>query len=259
MEPDHLNIPVLKLTDILQRCRSQLQDGVGMTVEQTSDFRAVSVIADRIGKKWYNTYLKPDENDFFEPEAFWLIIKNAAGEAIGVVGARHVNTGKTPLIKFYRDRLDRLQPELLRSLGDQALQPPIASKIQGRVVYFGDLFIAPEHRRSDTNYIEIIMLLMFVLSLIKWPETEWMYSFLRASDLARGAAWRYGFPIAERLASSWGVGISGSALEYGLAVIARRYLDILLTGHINTLDNIRVIHHERAAAIVDQQKKPVVV
>lgn len=238
-------LDALQLSDLLHRCQSELHQALGFRVEQTRDFDAVSAIADNIGKPFFNGHLSPDRNDFFTNEAFWLILKKE-DQPIGMVGARFNDTGHDNLGDLYRRRLGRLYPEIVANLPADRAQPHFAHRISGKVLYFGDLFIVRDHTRPDTNYLDLIMTMMFILGLMSWPQIDWMYSFMRDKDMRDGRAYRYGFTRQYKFASSWGVGETGSALVYGLAVLPRADLEELLAGYLMAPDRLRVVEEKRS-------------
>lgn len=244
----------LDLSLLLHHCLVELETKVGLIARETTERSRVLAVSEKVGKTFYNTYLSPHDNDYFDPEILWLILSDKAGNDVGLVGSVHKNTGSKPLATYYRERLSRQHPTVLRDFAGADLQPNIANLIKGRVCYFGDLFVIEEHRHPSTNYLEFVMLVMFLLARIKWSEVEWMYSFLRAKDLEGGAAYRYGFTRTYPNASSWGVGVSGNPLEYGLAVLPRSDLDELLRRHLAARDRLAIVDEAKPALRVAHPK-----
>jgi len=78
---------------------------------------------------------------------------------------------------------------------------PLASGIRGRVVYFGDLFVKPGVRGS-ISLLEGFVTVLQIICHWKW-QYDWMYAFLRQTDVSRGAAERYNFSNIEAMANIW--------------------------------------------------------
>ncbi|WP_238368259.1 hypothetical protein [Mesobacterium pallidum] len=161
----------------------------GIDVREVVDFGEVSEIVRRAGKPYLTPFSSPDFNDFTSENVLWLVGEREGEPAfigcarLEAIGAEHIESwwsrvfgrayapGQTPILNNVR--------------------PNVARELRGRIVYFGDLYVAPKMRGSREALRTFVALGHIAVSL-KW-DPDWTYCFLRERDILRGAAAIYGF------------------------------------------------------------------
>ncbi|MEH6522591.1 hypothetical protein [Sulfitobacter sp.] len=190
--------------DILERSHSIgiLREDLirqGLTLELVEDYSRISEMMELSGKDHLSPFTSPEFNDFTAGNCIWLCLHDADGPVV---------MGAARLEDLRGETLDRYWPRIFRrgylDGGMQRIEnvsPAISSVVQGRLVYFGDLFVA-KRLRPSLVILQSFTAIGHLLCSLKW-EPDWIYCFLRRRDAARGAAFQYGFSVVERQPYRW--------------------------------------------------------
>lgn len=171
----------------------------GIEVSEVEDFDQVASIIEASGKPYLTPVTSPMHNDFHHSNALWLVARRD-GEPVFLGCARLEDIGPEPVGSYWSRVMRRVYGESSRDV-IRSVRPEISSKVRGRLVYFGDLFVAVGGRGSRLNLRAFVALGHLAVSL-KW-EPDWTYCFIRERDLARGAQTLYGFPDAMPAPFTW--------------------------------------------------------
>ena len=168
-------------------CLSRLE-GHGLEVEGCADFERVPELISQSPKDYLTPKLSPGFNDFTRESAFWLFLRKE-GEVVGGVGARLDDLGSEPVSAYWRRTHNRQYP-IQSGAAIASIDERVDQFIGGKLVYIGDLFVAPglSVKRSVSRPL---VHFLYALILDKWT-FDYAYSFVRDADLIRGAQYQYG-------------------------------------------------------------------
>lgn len=214
----------LEIANLVARIKSGLENGIGLSLEQTADFPRVSEIAADLDKQFFNDYVDPANNDLFQSGCFWFVI-SADDKPVGLLGARYEDTVKTSLNQHYEQRIKRLFGSQVADVDLSRTQPPMANLIQGKICYLGDLYIDEDFRVPKSNYLKLIVMAAFFLIRMQWQDVAWVYAFIRQRHFELGLGSRFGFTHQYEGASSWGAPRLGDFGNYALCALPRADLD----------------------------------
>jgi len=174
---------------IIAACEESLE-AAGLRVEMVTDFSEVEDLANLANKPYLTPITSPAHNDLHERNAIWLVARSEGRPAI-MGAARYDDLGQLSLGAFWSASLSRVYGKnggpVIENIDDVFL-----SRMRGKVVYFGDLFVASGVRGSRKT-LRCFTALGHMLVSIKW-DPDWTYAFIREEDILRGAAANYGFP-----------------------------------------------------------------
>lgn len=156
--------------------------------------------------------------DFTETNSFWLFLEKDGRDVGGLCGSFN-DLGSEPIEQFWERSYNRLFfPD-----GDGRVtteSPEGVVQIGRRSVYFGDLYLI-EDIRGSSEQLTHIMRLAFIVALLKWPDLDTIYSFVRTPDATRAPT--YGFTDIIPSVVSWSESRNGrSNDEYILSISAAR-------------------------------------
>lgn len=210
----------------------------GIQVEQSADFDLALDLVQQMDKPYLTDFMSPRENDFFEGNCFWLILRDAEGAPAGMVGARMDETGHEPLSSYSVRKLRNMFPQDADVPVPADRLPRIAEEIRGRVVYTGDLFVGRKLRTPNRQTLRTLVLLLYSAIYLKWRDLDWVYAFLRDRDVSRGAPWLYHFPRVYPLAHSWTLAPSVQTREHWLAAMDRLEFSDVLAAYLVAPDRL---------------------
>lgn len=175
----------------------------GFTVEATTDFKAVPLLAQSMGKPHLTPLLSPLSHDFTAQTAFWLILRDGSGTPAGCVGARLEVTGKDEIPGFWSRIFARHYPG---SSYEISLSGSARDALVGRLAYIGDLYITPNNTgglgTGSRRRLSSLLHLMHSLVALEW-KVDASYSFITEKDALRGAAVQYGYTVQLPMQKNW--------------------------------------------------------
>lgn len=163
----------------------------GYAVEECREFSSLSDLLGDAGKPYLTHMSSPEHNDFTANNVLWFVARRHGKIAIAGC-ARLENIGSEP-ISAYWSRVFR------RAYGTDRGGPIIENvarnvddTVSGKVVYFGDLYVAP-HVRGSRPLLRAFVAMGHLAVALKW-NPDWTYCFIKEKSVLRGAAMLYGFP-----------------------------------------------------------------
>lgn len=198
----YFEVSQLTMSLLASDCTKRLNEA-GIYPQQSTDFDEAMRAVEFMDKPYLTDFLSPRKNDFFEGNAYWLLLMDADGQPAGATGCRMDDTGREPLASYANRKLRNLFPEEDHVSIRHDRLPRVAEEIHGRVIYTGDLFMGAGLRSTSRENLRTIALLQYCLMYLKWSDFDWLYAFLRDKDVRRGAAWLYHFPRTYPMAHSW--------------------------------------------------------
>ena len=170
-------------------CLSELNSkGYDLTV--LDDPTDIPKIIAEMGKPYLTPKLSPKFNDYTSEDTFWLLLSNGE-ETIGAAGCRFEDLGTRKISDHWKRSLKRQYGEGEREVIEW-VSPQVDEALQGKLVYYGDLFFTPEAGRSR-RILRLFVLIGHLWTFLKWDPSS-IYAFVREKDLSRGANFYYNFP-----------------------------------------------------------------
>ncbi|MEP4195918.1 MAG: hypothetical protein ABJL99_09815 [Aliishimia sp.] len=173
------------LVEAYSICRERLKQK-GVQISVVTDFSSINGILEILGKPYLTPSLSPFANDFSQGNCFWLIAMRR-GEVIAAGGTHFDDLGDEPVSEFWRRSAARQYGRNHKEV--VSVSRTVDQFIGGKLVYFGDLFVA---QKGDRRRLSDFVLAGHMLAGIKWSP-DFTYVWLREEDLRRGAGYIYGF------------------------------------------------------------------
>ena len=215
---------ILQQADAVGRLRGVLKSR-GISVEVIQDYSRVCALIEAAGKEYLTPFSSPDHNDFTERNCIWLCGFDVDGPVM-LGAARLEDLGGEKLDSYWPRIFKRAYPDG-SSARIGSISPAISQVVGGRMVYFGDLFVAKRLRGMRGN-LQAFTAIGHLLCSLKW-EPDWIYCFLRNRDAARGAGLTYGFNWIERRPYRWlDVPPEGRSNNECAAFLSRRSLPAMV-------------------------------
>ncbi len=185
------------LTKLYALCLARLA-ALGVSTQVLSRIDAHEARMTELGKANHYPMISTNWNDFSEREAFGLMLRQN-GRDIGGVAGRFIDLGRQTHDDHWRQSYRRMY-------GGGEVVPvrracPASTKVSGRIVYLGELYLA-EESRGIGGVSALTLYLMHTLVALRWSP-DWIYGFMRAQDVLRGKAAQYGFTRAYPGAQKW--------------------------------------------------------
>ncbi len=216
------NTANLNLMKLFGMCLHILEEK-GITIEESSDFKACEERMRDIGKRSITPMISSEHNDLSKDHAVWLILRKD-GADIGGVAARHDTLVSETLTDFWARSYGRLYKNK-GSLRPTASNSRAHDEISGQVIYMGEFFIAKQMRGSR-HLLTLYTHLLFTYCQLRW-KSDWLYAFIRADDAKLGYATEYGFTRQYPGAHHWDALPKGRATgEYLVALPAKELRDM---------------------------------
>lgn len=158
-----------------------------------------------LGKLQLTPTLSPDLNDFTYTKAFWVFLRREDTDIAGV-GVRFEDVGNEHIGRYFERSLSRQYADNRQAV--EFVADDLVDDVRGRVVYMGDLFVAPSQRNLSVLRLNNFIRAMQLMVAIEW-RFDWLVAFLSRRDVARGAAERYGFSRVVPVPQRWLVNVEG--------------------------------------------------
>ncbi len=164
----------------------------GYTVEEMNDLPGVNALVTALGKPYLTPFSSPLHNDFTAQSVIWLLGKKH-GEPVFLGCARLEDLGTESVASYWPRIMSRHYGPDRDGPVIRDVRPEVSTRVGGKMVYFGDLYVSPKARGSRSTLRSLIQIGHLAVSL-KW-NPDWTYCFIREADVLRGAAALYGFPV----------------------------------------------------------------
>lgn len=224
---DHDN--VFKISETVAYCTTLLREQ-NIDVEFVEDHtiapalvREATETDDPKSKPYVTAITDPIRHVFTSDNCFWIFLRHD-GRIVGTGCAILHRLRSESFHQFYDQMLRNLYPDEAHLTIPRDRLPHIADEMTGNIVYLGDLYIHSAHQGQRSINASRMALLLKASALLKWPELDYVYCFLRARDGRFGAGTRYGFPTVWPGCLSYSSPISTEPGENHFAIVSRRDL-----------------------------------
>lgn len=169
----------------------------GFQVYSPTDFSEVAELVQQTGRARQTPMMSISRNDFTLGTAFWLFLK-VDGVCVGGCAAHFIDLRDEPFEQYLR----RTSQEQYGRTEDPIanIARPVSQEIRGRLVYIGELEIHPKYR-GKLKTVSSFMRLLQSISVMKWPDFDWMYAFIPFHHIKLAAL--YGFTWQMPYAIRW--------------------------------------------------------
>lgn len=162
----------------------------GFEVEEIGNPAQVADLVEELGKPYITPMSSPTLNDFTRSGIIGLLARRD-GQPAMFGFARLEDLGDEPVGSYWRRVFGRAY-----GCGPTAeiicdVRGEVERSLCRRLVYFGDLFVAP-HARGSRMALRAFVCLGHLAVSLKW-DPDWTYCFVREQDVLRGSAALYGF------------------------------------------------------------------
>lgn len=185
--------------EIVRRAAPHLAvlESEGFQVYAPTDFTEIAGLVEQTGRVQQTPMMSISRNDFTLGTAFWLFLM-VDGKCVGGCAAHFIDLRDEPFEQYLR----RTSKEQYGRKEDpiDTIARPVSQEIGGRLIYLGELEIHPKYR-GKLKTLSAFMRLLQSISVMKWPEFDWMYAFIPFDHVKLTG--RYGFTWQMPYAIRW--------------------------------------------------------
>ena len=174
----------LDISVVIGRCAERFRE-LGLSVRQSCDFNEIVALIEVIGKPYLTPQLSPNWQEFTKNHAFWVIAENEQRAPVAMIGVRLDQLGGEVLSDYWLRQLTRFHGEENKPPISAKHFPPVARKISGNVVYFGDLYVKPAGRGQPRFPLRAFSVMAYSLALLQW-RVDWFYAFATDKHIKQG-------------------------------------------------------------------------
>lgn len=191
----------LGLAKLCAALESQLL-AAGYCIQLSTDFNKLDTEKLKLRGSRVGPMHDCDVCDFSQERAFWIALRDSAGETVGVQAYRcdYIDTSLADWLPNYMIGVYMRREELMMPSQVKPPQGSISWRLRGRLVYEGELWLAKAVKAR--NVFDAFARLGMLLSMVKWnPDAIWG---LASQQMARhGHVGRIGYTILERGFLRW--------------------------------------------------------
>jgi hypothetical protein len=159
-------------------------------VEEVTELSEIEKIVSQLDKPYLTPMSSPAHNDFTQRGVIYLVARKG-GEPVMMGCARLEDLGPEPVGKYWERVFSRAYGSPTARQVIQRTPAMIDQTLTGKLVYFGDLFVAKKTRGGRSALRAFVAIGHLAVSL-KW-DPDWTYCFIRERDILAGAGALYGF------------------------------------------------------------------
>lgn len=186
--------PKLIILQAIQKILNLL-DELDISVEQSYDFEELESLGATLDGHEITEQAQTQKFDFAPKTGFWLGAYNNDGDCLSVQAGRVEDiTGKT-LSNHWRTQQSRLYGG---SLGGD--NPPVASKMTGRIAYHGDFWVSPKARGTAAS---ILLVRLGYLMIQDEFDPQYLYGFMGIQNIESSLHTRFGWPHSYPRGNDW--------------------------------------------------------
>jgi hypothetical protein len=168
----------------------------GITIEMCEDFQKLERICNSIeDRKRLSEPFSTKYFDILPRDGFWIRGFDQDGKTVSTQVMRLSELGETNLATLWQQQLKRLHGGKLMTTSS-----PGAQRINGRVVYHGDVWV--DRSCARLNLGGIMSHLALSVALLKWAP-DFVYGFMRERLCLSGFALKEGYFHCEPIGSHW--------------------------------------------------------
>ena len=149
-------------------------NAAGYEVVAPSDFAEISEMVSATGRNQQTPMMSLNRNDFTRNDAFWVFLLEN-GRPVAGTAARYTDLGGESFESYFR-RTSREQYGRDKDPVDR-IAAPVLERLDGRLIYLGELELHPEHRGRPRQLFRLTRVLM-AMSVLKWPSFDAIYAFV---------------------------------------------------------------------------------
>ncbi len=174
----------------------------------------------------------PGLHQFNSKSAFWLVGRNENGDLIHTQAAKHVKLGGKNLSNYLLRQFRDFPPPIPGvDVGKSRYRAtPGAHRIMGKVIYHGEVWMAPEEGRYRGVGLSTVLARTGLLEVVRRWDPDWIYGFMLRAVAFKGFSERMGYMHNEPGALMWSVEGRDAPIEAFLTYLssedARYLLDI---------------------------------
>ena len=178
----------------------------GIAIQIGSDFQQYKeIIAEHRPMQVLGYPFDPEHHKFNQESAFWLTGWNSEGQLIHTQAAKIVDLQGKALSEFLLRNFRMFPPpftdlDLRRS---RFRATPGSRRIDGKVVYHGEVWMAPEQGTYRGTGLSTVLARTGVLEVIRRWDPDWVYGFMLRKVAFKGFAERMGYMHNEPGALLW--------------------------------------------------------
>lgn len=204
------------------------EDGLSLHASQSPD--EIERLWKEVGKERVHPMSEVSTEELNTGRAFWLFLKRD-GRSVACISAKRVDLGGETFGDYFRNLAAQKyhgRPDVVARVSQ-----PLDDELQGRLIYFGGIELAPDERggvRKLGDFAQYVKM----LAAERW-EFDWMYTIIAYKH--RRLADDYGFNGKYRNAVSWAdpvpEGLANDQMFLGLnAVHFSHLLNSVEPGHL---------------------------
>ena len=159
----------------------------GYEVREVTSLDEVQGLIESAEKPYLSSFGDPSFNDFTNANCLWLVVLKA-GRPAYMGCARLEELWGEPIEAYWSRQFRRHHGEAAKFTG---VAEEVSRELNGRLAYFGDLFVSKDHRGSRER-LRVFLALAHMSVSFKW-NPDWSYCFIREQHMLRGTAAIYGF------------------------------------------------------------------
>lgn len=174
----------------------------GFTVAISNDFRVFADVCGRYRNQKVSPFFDPAVNAELDERAFWLAAADRSGEIVSL-NAYRLDLAEPSFADWAPGWIMGLYLRRGELLVPKAVSPPtnsVTERVHGRVVYHGEVWIAPSARKN--GLLDILPRLGMFITMIKW-QPDAMWGIIGKSMAVRGQVVRLGYSHMERGFLQW--------------------------------------------------------
>ncbi len=171
-------------------------EGKGIGIEISEDFQELERVCNSIEDR--KKISEPFSSKYFDivpRDGFWIRGFNREGATVATQVMRLSELGETTLAAYWQQQLKRLHGGALKKSSS-----PAAQRINGRVVYHGDVWV--DRSCARTNIAGLMSRIALSTALLKW-NPDYIYGFMGERLCLSGFALKEGYFHCEPVGSHW--------------------------------------------------------
>ncbi len=199
-------------------------DAHGITITIGGDFeKYAKIIKEERSVQKLGDPFNPKKHRLNAANAFWLIGRNAEGELIHTQAFKTIDLSGIALSKYLMRNFLKFPPPIpgVDSAGSRYRASPGAHRIQGRTVYHGEVWMAPEDGKYRGSGLSTVLTRSGLLEVVSRWDPDWIFGFMLRAVAFKGFSERVGYMHTEPGALKWAIEGRENPIEAFLVYLSR--------------------------------------
>ncbi len=178
----------------------------GLSIRIGSDFEEYkAIVEERRPKQVLGVPFRPENHKLSARTGFWLTGWNDEGELIHTQAAKLLQLEGRPLSNYLLSNFRAFPPPFtdIDYSRSRFRATPGSHRIEGHVVYHGEIWMAPQKGVYRSNGLSTIMARTGLLEVIRRWDPDWIIGFMLRAVACKGFAERMGYMHNEPGALLW--------------------------------------------------------